>query len=169
MVSETTKELLWQGLVDATHLSRYYAYLTKRHMSRQRWTRGGLLVSAILGFSGLFEAVPIGVSVVGNVAVVIVVVIDFMHDYGPKAATLNATSIVCAKVEDQRHALWADVVEDRIEEDKAREINSQLERLISEAAVAPSYLSVELDDDLNQISYEESTEMLRSRYAISEA
>ena len=167
MVSETTKELLWQGLVDVTHLSRYYTYLSKKHMDRQRWTRGGLLASAILGFSGLFEVIPVWVSVVGNVAVVIIVVIDFMHDYGPKAATLNATSIVCAKIEDRRHELWADAAEGRIGEDEAREINTRLHHLTLEAAVAPSYLSVGLDDDLNQATYEESTEMLRTRYAIS--
>ena len=164
-LSEPTKDLIWQGLVEASRLSRYYAALADRHMRRQKYIRGALLAAAIAGFSGLFESVPEAIALVGNVAVVVLVTLDFMHDYGPKAATLNSTSIVCAKVEDEWHRLWVDAYGDQIAEGEAREANRRLENLVLEAAAAPSFLGVTLDEKLNQSSYEQGVETLRSRYA----
>ena len=58
MVSEQTRNDIWQGLLDAARLDRYYEALAERYRQRHLALRILLLLAAIGGMVSLLEVLP---------------------------------------------------------------------------------------------------------------
>lgn len=165
MVSATTRNAVWQELLDAARFVRYYGELADRHR-RKRWTIQFLLmVAATSGVAALLDPLPAFIHQVAAAAVAILVVWDFFGDYARKAAVLDVVRAECTRVENQLVTLWLEI--DAIEaedSDVLRQCNTLRQRL-SDATDKPGQVGVTVKAKLNETCTVDAYKVVEERYA----
>ena len=165
MVSETTRNEVWQELLDAARLLRYYETLSDRHRRKHRIIQVLLMAAATSGIATVLDLMPGFTQQIAGAAVAILVVWDFNGDYAKKAAVLHAIYIECSRLESRWHKLWLEI--DRPDLDDADALHQceilgqRLLDITSEAGPA----GVEIDAELNRTCAEDAYEVMRERYA----
>lgn len=110
MVDSSLRLAVWQALLDAARFDRYYAARAEAHRRIHRWLRFFLLFAAVGGlarFVGLFPPTLAGpVAEIASVAIVGLVIWEFMAEDGKKATILHAIAIECAEYELRLRSLW---------------------------------------------------------------
>ena len=151
MVSETTRNEIWQQFLDVARLLRYYTSLSNRHRRKQQLIRILLMAAATSGIVTLLDLLPAFMQELAAAAVAILVVWDSLGDYARKAAVLHAICIECNRLESRWHKLWFEI--DRPDLDDADalhqcdELGQRLLDITSQAGPA----GVEIDAELKSL------------------
>ncbi len=110
MRDDSLRTAVWQALLDAERLGRYYGIRAAAHQRAHRFRRFVLLFAAVGGVARFLnvlpEAVTEPISNVASIAIIALVIWDFMLDDGKKAAILHAISVECGEYYLRLDYLW---------------------------------------------------------------
>ena len=152
MVTDQTRNAVWQELLDAVRLVRYYEALSDRYRRNHWAVRFVLLVAASSEIVALLALLPenmrqsVQLAAAGFIA--LTVAWDFVSDYARKAAVLHAISMECSAVEIELKSLWGEI--ESISDDEAQRRNTQLMRRISDATGWAGQADIREDSELNR-------------------
>jgi hypothetical protein len=145
MVSATTRQQVWDQLIDAWHYERYFSdlYDGLAKWNRVRIVAHGLVAAGVsaslLGFLPAWAALP------GNIIVVVFSVYSIVHDYSQDLATVRSVSESCGQFKTKVRALWADVQNSAIETEEASrrwyELEQEVDRIMVKAPPTKKKLS----------------------------
>lgn len=166
MVSEETRNEVWQELLDVARLVRYYSNLSDRLSRKQRTVRLLLLAVATSGIAALVDLLPPLTQDFVAAAVAVLVVWDIFASYEKKAAALQAVCIECTRLEGEWRQLWVEIDQPDLDEPEARRQCVQLRQRLSEVAARASLAGVQEDAKLNRKCAEDTYEVMRARYAM---
>ena len=99
MVTEQTRNYVWQELLDAARLVRYYEALSDRHRRNHSRVRFLLLAAATGSIAALLDLIPESTQLFTSAWVALLVAWDFVSDYAKKAAVLHTISLECSALE----------------------------------------------------------------------
>ena len=165
--SSRTRNEVWQGYLDAERLYRYYTALAARYARRRRilqFSLGFAAVGGLTRFIGLIPGDAVWISEVASIAVLVIVVWDFMADYPTKASVLNSIGVQCGEQVSRWRALW-DRVDDDADEEEIRSRIRELEDAAIRTTALAGYAGVKESRRLNVNAAEESYTVLVDRYA----
>ncbi len=173
MVTDQTRNAIWQDMWDAERYSRYYGSLSDSYRRRHKLTRFATLASVLVeatisvsyistGVSGMWATVFLALIVGLGIAITILVIWDATSNYAGDAVALSWVSVDCALLNAQWADLWLDIESFAIDEDEARARQRELIRKFNTFAVR---IDVDLDEKTNEISASEASEVLREKYA----
>ena len=173
MVTDQTRNAIWQDLWDAERYSRYYSALSDSYSRRHKMTRFATLASVLveatlsvsfvsIGAEGVWADIFLALIVALGIAIAILVAWDAASNYAEDAAALSWVSVDCAALNMQWADLWLDIESYAIDEDEAR---SRQRQLLHRFNAIASRIDVNLDEKTNEVSAEDAEKVLRERYA----
>ena len=168
----TLRNAVWQQLLDAERLLRYYGELADRYRRRKMLPRFLMAASSIAGAAAILldvEWIPDEAYLPAFLLVVAAVVWDFMHDYGGKAAILYSISVECGEFETELQELWRSVdasppPEEAFVRTRLKDIASAMGRVTARAG----YAGIRDDDALIDKTQKEGFEVVVDRLTIKE-
>ena len=168
----TLRNAVWQQLLDAERLMRYYSELTDRYRRRKMVPRILMAASSVGGAASIMidaEWIPDEAYLPAFLLVVAAVVWDFMHDYGDKAAILYSISVECGEYAIELHELWRSVDAAPLHDEsfiraRLKEIASGMDRVTARAG----YASVGEDQALVDKTQAEGFQVIADRLTITE-
>ncbi|MCY4661189.1 MAG: hypothetical protein OXF93_15500 [Acidobacteria bacterium] len=164
-VTDSTRNAVWQEMLDAARLARYYDSMSSR---QQRWNRGVrlvLLASATAGIAAGMNALPESFRVVSGAVIGILVAWDFLADHANKAAVLGSIRRECNEAEVELAALWGEIQADSVEDNDARRMLADLARRVTRATDRAGSAHIPTNDRLNVRCEEAAFKALADRYA----
>lgn len=164
MVSEQTRNDIWQDMLDVARLVRYYEALAERHLRRHLLLRIFLLLAAASGIASLVELLPEYFQLLAGVGITVLVALDFALNYARKAAVLNLISMECTALENKWMDLWAKL--GRLDEDEALRETYRLSRQLAEVTGWAGHAEIREDRALNERCEEVAFDAVASRYAL---
>ena len=165
MVSDTTRNAVWQELLDAARLVRYYSSLADRHRRKQRIMQILLMAAAISGIAALLDPLPAFMAQIAVAAIAILVTWDFFGDYARKAAVLHVICIECNRIESQWQTLWLEIDRPDLEDTDALRQCETLGRRLNEITGQAGLVGVAVDAQLNKTCAEDTYKVMQERYA----
>lgn len=138
MVNQSTKNLVWQCLLDTASYRRYYGILEKRCNDRYKLMRffmgcAGLfsIIFGLLLFTKFAQHIPFYLTPIGYIIIVMAVVWELVSEYGPKAVALRIATLGLFDAENKYRILYDEVTTGYINEDEARKRLNDLQISIS--------------------------------------
>ena len=165
MVSETTRNEIWQQFLDVARLLRYYTRLSNRHRRKQQLIRILLLAAATSGIVALLDLLPAFMQELAAAAVAILVVWDSLGDYARKAAVLHAICIECNRIESQWQKLWLQIDRPDLDDEDALHQSDMLGERLNDITGRAGLVGVEFDTKLNRTCAEDAYKVMQERYA----
>ena len=165
MVSDQTRNAVWQEILDVARLVRYYEALADRHRFRHSMIRFLLLAAAAGGIAALLELLPPVAQLVAGGLVALLVVWDFISNYAKKAAVLHAISLECSYLENEWRELWLDINNGTTDEDDARNRNNRLARRIADVTGWAGHADIRENRKLNEKCEEAAYRVVVDQYA----
>ena len=167
MVTEQTRNAVWQELLDVARLVRYYEALSDRHRRNHIIVRFLLLVAAASGIAALLDQLPAIAQLIAGGLIAVLVVWDFVSDYAKKAAVLHVISLECSALEVEWRELWADINdnESNTTDAEARGKNRKLALRISEVTGWAGHADIREDRKLNEKCEETAYRVVADWYA----
>ena len=165
MASSETRSDVWQELLDAARLVRYYEALSDRHRIKHSIVRFLLLASAVGGIGALLDLLPDKAQLIAGALVALLVIWDFMADYAKKAAILHTISKECSDLEIKWQALWREVNRAESDDGEIRFQIEQLARRAREVTGRAGDADIRVDHKLNQKCAESAYKVTAERYA----
>ena len=173
MVTDQTRNAIWQDLWDAERYFRYYSSLSDLYRRRHRLTRFATLASVLVeatisvsyistGVAGVWATIFLALIVALGIVIAILVAWDATSNYAGDAVALSWVSVDCALLNAQWADLWLDIESYAIDEHEAR--SRQRELLYKFNAIA-SRIDVDLDEKTNEASAANAVKVLREKYA----
>ena len=128
MVSDQLRNDIWQELLDANRLVRYYEALANHYRRKHLATLLLLPVGAASSVAALYELIPQRevVQVVANAVVGIMAFWVLFADYAKKAEVANSISIRCSRLDFEWRSLWSAVEKEELDEAEAHSRSSAL-------------------------------------------
>ena len=166
MVTEQTRNAVWQVLLDVARLVRYYEALSDRHRRNHLIVRFLLLAAATSSIAALLHLIPDIAQPVASSGVALLVVWDFVSDYAKKAAVLHTISLECNALEIEGRELWDDIEDYNVAADGARRKKQQLERKLLEVTGRAGQADIRQDRKLNEKCEKDAYKITVERYAI---
>ena len=170
MVSQQTRNELWQELYDIERSCRYYESMYTRTARAHFWIRLVTLlliagsITAIMGllpFSDLFKAVVVA-------SVTSLTIWDAVSNYPKKAAVAHAIHFHCSRVRTDLRDLWLLVYDEAVDDGDMRERVRQLARMSQEAENWAGFSDIQVDGKLNEKTSEDARKVLESRYNVEQ-
>ena len=167
MVTNETRNAIWQELLDVARLVRYYEAMSDRYRRNHSIIRIILFLAASGEVIILLKLFPenvqsYAVSLIAGL-IAIIVAVDFVCDYAKKAAVLQTISMECSRVEVEWKALWDEI--SILDDNDALQRNSQLARRISEITGWAGQASINEDIKLNQECTTAAYKVMKDKYA----
>lgn len=164
MVTEQTRQDIWQAYLDLARLTRYYDALADRHRRNHKIIQFLLLASASGGVITFLEVLPKEFQLIISTAVAVLVVWDLIMDYSKKAALLHKISMECSDIEIRLSSLWNSVQSGRLEDEEAKGENAKLMQKVLEATRLAGEIGVPENKSLNRKCAAEAYEVMVARY-----
>ena len=161
-LSDATRNYVWQAMLDGVRYVRYYEAL------QQRYNRRHQIFRFMLGLAGVCTALPLVpvfpsiVTSVSGLAVVGLLIWEFVHDYGPKAAALLVASEGLGDLEIRWRALWEEINNDSLTNEMARERTVELQEATQNLVRG---IDIHRDDGLIDLCQRESFQSEEYRYS----
>ena len=162
MVSTSTRNDVWQGLLDIARYVRYYDALRVRQKRCQIVLTGLLGLSATSALATLIEYVPDIVVALAGATIGSAVVLNFILRPQEKAEKLHHAVLDLNHLQEELRKLWSDINAERIED---REAASQLVNLTHKIIEVTGKLDFSVDNKLNQRCTETAYAVEVDRYA----
>ena len=122
VVSDQTRDDIWQEMLDSDRLARYYEAVANHYRRKHALSLLLLGFGAASSFATVFDVLPpdyqSDAETIANAFVGLVAVWVFLADYAKKSAVAYAIGTQCNRLDIRYRELWADV--DKLEEDAAR-------------------------------------------------
>ena len=164
--SDATRKAVWQEMLDAARLVRYYDRMASRQQRRYLGVRLVLLVSAVAGVAATAtNALPEVIRVASGTVIAMLVVWDSHADYAHKTAVLDSIRRDCSEVEVELAVLWGEIQADSINDDEARRTLADLARRVTRATDRARSAHVPIDERLNVRCEEAAFQATGGRYA----
>ena len=166
--SSRTRNEVWQGYLDAERLYRYYTALAARYALGRRILQFSLGFAAVGGLARFIDLIPgdaVWISELASIAVLVIVVWDFMADYPTKASVLNSIGVQCGEQVSQWRALWDRIDDNDADEEEIRSRIRELEDAAIRTTALAGYAGVKESRRLNVNAAKESYSVLADRYA----
>lgn len=163
MVTEQTRNAIWQELLDVARLVRYYEALSDQHRRNHLIVRFLLLAAAAGGIAALLDLLPAIAQLIAGGVIALLVAWDFVSDYAKKAAILHAISIECSALEIEWQDLWLEL--ENISDDDARLENTRLSRKIANVTAWAGQADIREDRRLNEECEKAAYRVMTDRYA----
>lgn len=164
MVTDHTRNDVWQGLLDIARLVKYYEKLSDRHRHNHFRLRLLLLIAATGGIAALFELLPDFIQTLAGVLVAVLVALDFVTDYAKKAAVLHAISIECSELQTEWEYLWGNL--ENLGDTEARENHAGLSRRLVNVTGAAGHADIREDRKLNEHCEAEAYQVIQDQYGV---
>lgn len=165
MVSDTIRNAVWQELLDAARLVRYYASLADRHRRKRRIIQLLLMAAAASGIVGVLDPVPAIMQPTAIAAIAILVAWDFFGDYARKVAVLHVICIECNRIETQWQTLWLEIERPDLEDADAIRQCEMLGQRLNEVTGQAGMVGIQVDAQLNKTCAEDAYKVMRERFA----
>ena len=173
MVTDQTRNAIWQDLWDAERYFRYYGALSDLYSRRHKITRFATLASILveatvsvsyvsIGVEGIWATIFLTSIVALGIVIAFLVAWDAVSNYAEDAAALSWVSVDCASLNMQWADLWLDVESYAIDEQQAR---SRRRELLQKSNTITARIDVSLDEKANEASAEDAEKVLRDKYA----
>lgn len=166
MTTDRTRNGVWQELLDAARLVRYYEALSDRYRRNHFVVRFLLLAAAASGVAALLDLLPPGFQLAAGGLVALLVVWDAVSDYARKAAILHAIGLECDALEDEWRELWADIEDRDIDDAEVWRRNRRLARRLSEVTGWAGLVDVREDRKLNLRCEADAHRVTAARHAV---
>ena len=164
MITDHTRNDVWQGLLDIARLVRYYEALSDRHRRHHFAIRLLLLIAATGGVAALLELLPDGIQILSGALVAVLVALDFVTDYAKKAAVLHAISIECSALEIEWEDLWGNL--ENLGDAEARENHAGLSRRLVHVTGAAGHADIREDRKLNEHCEAAAYQVIQDQYGV---
>ena len=152
MVSDQTRNDIWQELLDVTRLVRYYGALSDRHRRNHSTIRFLLLAAAAGGIAALLDLLPQIVQLIAGGLIALVVAWDFVSDYAKKAAVLHTINIECGLLEIEWRELWNEANDAEVRE-KNRRLSERISYVTARAGDANIPENRKLNEECAKAAY----------------
>ena len=166
-VSETTRNAVWNELLDSARAVRYYDTLSSQYRRKHRIIMVILAASAASGVAALLEWLPDKVQIVANAVVAIAAVWGLFSDHARKAAVLHSVSLQCSRLHDEYKSLWLDVENYTKDDEEIRHILKRLNAEGDRATGVVGYADISVDEKVNDKSTDDADEVLKDQYTVS--
>ena len=163
MVSDQTRNDIWQELLDSDRLVRYYEALANHYQRKHSLTLLLLGMGAASSFAAILDLFPDIVQLIASALVGIVAVWMFIADYAKKAAVAHDIGFQCRRLDVGWKELWAAV--ERIDEAEARRRLGDLSNQINIATRRSSDAGIVDNRRLNEKSEALAVKTVQQRYA----
>ena len=168
MVSDQTRNEIWQELLDSDRLVRYYAALANHYRRLHALTLLLLASGAASSFVAVLDVLPedarLDAQLIANSVVGVVAVWVCIADYAKKAAVAHMISSQCLRLDIQWRDLWMDV--ERIGEGAARERLVALAKEMNEVTSRSGDAGIVDNSRLNKKSETDAFKTVSERYAV---
>lgn len=165
MVSDQTRNDVWQDLLDVTRLVRYYGALSDRHRRNHSAIRLLLLAAAAVGIAALLDLLPQIVQLIAGGIIALVVAWDFVSDYAKKAAVLHTINIDCGLLEIEWRELWNEANDPEASDAEVREKNRRLAERISYVTARAGNANIPENRKLNEECEKSAYKVIQDKYA----
>ena len=169
MNTPTLRHEIWQGLLDAARLVRYYESLYNRYQRWHQVVRVVLLASATgviwLLAGNLSDPWTDVLQPTLGVAIVLVVIVDLVGRFAEKAAVLHTISVNCSQLDNEWHQLWADCQEAEVSAADLAHRNAELSQRLTEVTSAAGEAHILDSRRLNEKCWAEACRVEELRYA----
>lgn len=159
-VTEHTKDRLWEEMWDVARYVQYYAMQTNRLARWNKVVRFCILVGAALAVGSTADLLPAVYGIAGGLTLLVLTAVDFIWDWGTKAALSHAISLECCVIEKDYESLWSQVKTEQIGD---RACQEQINHLAMRVMAATAQLS-ETDRGLNRKAQEAAAKVLADRW-----
>ena len=164
VVSDQTRNEIWQELLDSDRLVRYYTAVANHY---RRWHAITLLLLAF-GAAGSFAAVldvlPSSLQLLANALIGLAAAWLFIADYAKKAAIAHTIGFQCGRLDIQWRNLWLQV--EHMEEEAAREQLIALANEMNEVTSRAGDAGIVDNHRLNEKSETVAFKTVSERYAV---
>ena len=165
MVTPETRNQVWQGLLDAERLVRYYGDLADRHRQAHLWVRAILLVAAITGATSVV-VLPAWLTITSSVVVTLAITVDFVFDFGGKAKVLHMVTVAYIRGVEDYEKLWIRCQDENMNDTGARDGLSRVQGRLNMMSAWPGFVEVGVSQRLNKSSWEEAAQAVEARFAV---
>ena len=159
-VTDHTKDRIWEEMFDLQRYIQYYSMQSNRLSFLSKLLRVLLLVGAGLVAGSGFQALPPAVGAGGAVFLLTLTVIDYVFDWGARAALAHAISLECCVIEKDYEDLWILVRTDRISETESQ---ARINQLVMRVIAATAQLS-DTDRGLNKKASKAAYQILEAKW-----
>ena len=106
MVTENTRNVVWQDFLKISRLVRYYDALFK-HFQLYRYIIRFILIFPLFSAVTLItDTAPHWINLSIGILVALAVLIDFIFDFSTKAAITHTISLECSRLQNEWSKLW---------------------------------------------------------------
>ena len=165
MITEHTRNEIWEEFLDASRLARYYGKLESRNEIWYVGNRLLLLAFSLGGIVALFDILPDAVRVTIGALISLLIALEYVFNFGQKAAVLRYICISCAEIEDQWRYLWNRIENNRVDETEIWREREELSRRCLQVTSKARELGVRDSNRINEKSAEEAYRVMEDRYA----
>ena len=157
---------VWNQLVDAERLVRYYGRLSDHYNRLNVYLRVFIFVDSTTGIVALLGVLPAWVAIGASAAWAVAIVLDLKWDLEKKAAMAAVTYWHCGKLLDQWRDLWLRV---NVYEFEAEEGIMERFAVLRDSQTEWTYLAafrdIAINDRINKKATKEAYEVLETYYA----
>lgn len=164
MVTEHTRNQIWQEMMDASAYVRYYERLLKRDRTWYVTIRTALLVSPLGGSLAFIALAPNWVQITLGVVISIIVGIEFVTNFAKRVSVLNTTLVSCTEIEQEWEDLWNKVETFSIDDVTANEKIRYLKQRELQATSHVSQADVKEAPFLKEEIWKEAYDVAEGRY-----
>ena len=168
MVSDLTRNMVWQEMLDIARLIRYYEALFDRYRCYNLSVRSGLLISAIGEIASLLRLLPEpfreAAIATFSALIALVVIVDFLADFGKKAEVLRTVGFHCRDLESQWRQLWSELHDEGSSDEGIRTKNRQLVERISTVTDWVDMVNIPRDEKVNVECEKTAHKIVRERF-----
>lgn len=165
MVSDRTRNSVWQSYLDVSRLGVYYEALANRY----RWYYISLRVALLLSVIGSVASplTPLNHPVATTALVIVTVIlvaVDYALDFAKKSAVLQEVSLQVRGLEADWEALWLSVDDEDADESKTRRKNRALNDRLLKVTGRSITEGILINNKLNQKSMETANAIINDKY-----
>ena len=164
MVSDQTRNDIWQELLDSDRLVRYYTAVANRYRRLNACTLWLLVFGAASSFAAVLAVLPNNVQLIANAVVGLAAAWALVADYAKKAAVAHTISSQCNRLDVQWQSLWREV--EHIEEEAARQRLVDLANQMNDVTSRSGDAGIVDNRRLNEKSEAVAFQTVNERYAI---
>ena len=162
------REEVWDQMLEAECLVRYYDTLTKRYRNRHKWLRAFILFDAMLAIGFLLKPLDPIASVIVGVLLAVAVVWDVIADYASKIALLSIICMECMQVLNDLRFLWEDVDQEIVDEPTLRQRSHALTKKLTDVTSRAIPANISGPKALYEKEAEEAYQVMMDRYYVEE-
>ena len=159
------REEIWQNMIDAERLTRYYHKLTERYQWKRNALNFFLFLSAAGGLSALVQIIPQYLTPFLHIGVIVCVVLEFVRNYATKAAVLYTIRRDCQELLTEWRDLWQQ--QEYMDEQNLIQRNTQLSHRLDTITGRVDFIGIQEDSSLNEESTDTAYKIMEERYGLS--